>query len=142
METRHTTLDNALTEPASTEIVPGISVRKISLQTLSMLARIGSPLAQIDRLSSEDLGKLSVPDIAEFVFIHAAPTEDVRHCVYRARFELAQRADEFCAKIALPDFQKILAAITADATAIRSAQVSVIPDSSLPRSKNGQSPAA
>ena len=142
MALRQTILDRAMTEPASTEVLPGVKVRKISLQTLSMLARIGSPLAQIDRLSSDDIRNLSVPDIAEFVFIHAAPPQAVRYCVYQDRSALAERADEFCAKFALSDFSKILTAITADAAAIQAAQVSVVPDSALAQSKNGQSPAA
>lgn len=134
-------LNEAMTAPTEVEIIPGIAIRKISLQTLSMLTRIGSPIADLKKAANATTENITLPELAEFIFIHAGPPELVRRCVYAARFELAQHADEFCATIPPDKIPAILAAIMGDAAAIRAAQVSIIPDPNLPESKNGQSPA-
>ncbi|MBE6401234.1 MAG: hypothetical protein E7037_04305 [Verrucomicrobia bacterium] len=138
---RQNILNDAFTSPEP-EILPGIRIRKISLQSLSMLTRIGSPIADLKKAANASTEDFSVPDIAEFIFIHAADPETVRRCVYTARFELAPKADEFCAAIPPDKIPEILAAITGDAQAIRAAQTSAIPDTSIPPSKNEPSPAA
>ena len=138
---RQDILNDAFTSPEP-EIVPGIRIRKISLQSLSMLTRIGSPIADLKKAASAGTEDFSVPDIAEFIFIHAADPELVRRCVYTARFELASKADEFCAAIPPDKIPEILAAIMGDAQAIRAAQASAIPDASASSSKNEPSPAA
>ena len=137
---RQDILNNTFTA-AEPEIVPGIRIRKISLQSLSMLTRIGSPIADLKKTANASTEDFSVPDIAEFIFIHAADPELVERCVYTARFDLAPKADEFCAAIPPDKIPEILAAIMGDAQAVRLSQASALPDSSLPPSKNGQSPA-
>ena len=106
----------------------------------TMLARIGSPLASVDTAAKAG-GEISVSDIAEFIYVHAAPLDEVRQTVYRSRSELAEKADAFCAAIPPYKIPAILSALAEDAQAVRLAQASALPDSSLPPSRNGQSPA-
>ncbi|MBP3301796.1 MAG: hypothetical protein J6L64_01500 [Opitutales bacterium] len=137
---RQDILNQSMLAPGETEIAPGVKMRKISLASLSMLARIGSPLASVDTAAKAG-NEISISDIAEFLYIHAAPLEEVRQTVYRSRAALAEKADEFCAAIPPDKIPAILSALAGDAQAVRLAQASALPDPSLPPSKNGQSPA-
>ena len=106
----------------------------------TMLASIGSPLASVDTATKSG-SEISVSDIAEFLYIHAAPLDEVRQTVYRSRADLAEKADAFCSSVPPDRLPAILSALTGDAQAVRLAQASALPDPSLPPSKNGQSPA-
>lgn len=106
-----------------------------------MLTRIGSPIADLKKTATA-ADDLSLPQLAEFIFIHGADPAEVRRVVYSAPFELAEKADEFCAAIPPEKIPSVLAAITGDAQAIQAAQAKAIPDPTLPASKNAQSPAA
>lgn len=137
---RQNILDQSMLDPAETEIVPGVKMRKISLASLSMLARIGSPLADIASAAKTG-AEFSFPDIAEFLYIHAAPIDEVRDAVYHNRSAFAEKADAFCAAVPPDKLPAILAALAGDAQAVQLSQAQAIPDPKLPVSKNGQSPA-
>lgn len=136
-------LDNAMAEPEVTEIL-GLRVRKISLGTLMLLARLGNPFAQADKLAAlgEGVSAADMAALGELVFVCAAPEEDVERLVYRERRNFAAEADRFCSRIPLEAFAQVTRAIFGDAAAIRAAEASALPGEHEGASKNAPSPAA
>lgn len=134
-------LNDAMAAPETIEIVPGVPIRKINMQSLAMLGRIGSPFADFNKLVSG----ITIPadQLADFIFIHAAPISVVRKLVYQPKRELfSESADTFMASIPMKKVGDILKAIWEDVEAIRAAEANVIPDAGNAPSKNVPSPAA
>lgn len=142
MSDRNNILDDAFTAPETLDVAPGVEVRRLSLQSLSMLARIGSPVAEIfsGTRRGEDV-EIPFAALAEFVFVHAAPLDEVKRCVYRERGRLAEAADEFCARVAPAKIPEIVAFLLGDVSAARLAQAHAMRRSGAEPSKNAPSPA-
>ncbi len=134
-------LDAAMSEPETTKVA-GLSLRKISIGSCAILARLNSPFADLEKIATGET-KYTFSDVSEFVFVHAAPWEKVRELVYAApRAALAQAADELLSNCSPAELSDIMAAITTDAQAIRAAQADAVPDPNLPPSKNVRRPRA
>ena len=109
-----------------------------------MCSRAGVNLPALERFSAakSDAEAFALfPLLSEFIFIHAAPIEEVERVVYSALSELPKAADRFFAKIPEDRLGDVVAAIVLDAKQIEAAQAEAIPRPGASRSKNAPSPA-
>lgn len=138
--TREEILNWAITAPAEIEVAPGIVFRRTDLFAEMMCSRVGVSLPI--PTETDGLSPAQFPQLAEFIFIHAAPRETVEKIVYETPSKLAIEADRFFAEIPQEKIERLVEFIYLDASAKTYAQAKVLPDDKPRKSKNAQIPAA
>ena len=109
--------------PVRTE--SGLSLRPISLGSLEVLRQLGNPLASGNtELSDIDTGMLT-----EFIWVHAAPLDEVMETVYNAPSQVKRRAAQFAMTISPAELRVITSALSADQAALQAASAIPQPDS-------------
>lgn len=101
----------------------GLKLRPISLGSLELLRQISNPLA-----TGADDSELDFHTIAEFVWIHAAPVEEVVETVYSRPSQVPKAVALFCMDISPSDIKLIGASLAGDRSAIASASASPLPE--------------
>ena len=109
--------------PARTE--SGLSLRPISLGSLEVLRQLGNPLAS----GNTELTDIDTGILTEFIWVHAAPLDEVIETVYNAPSQVKRRAAQFAMTISPAELRVITAALSADQAALQAASAIPQPDS-------------
>ena len=109
--------------PARTE--SGLSLRPISLGSLEVLRQLGNPLAS----GNTELTDIDTGILTEFIWVHAAPLDEVMETVYNAPSQVKRRAAQFAMTISPAELRVITAALSADQAALQAASAIPQPDS-------------
>lgn len=109
--------------PVRTE--SGLSLRPISLGSLEVLRQLGNPLAS----GNAELTDIDTGILTEFIWVHAAPLEEVMETVYNAPSQVKRRAAQFAMTISPAELRVITAALSADQAALQAASAIPQPDS-------------
>lgn len=113
--TREDINNSAFTRPAAK--AGSLTLRPISLGSLELLRQIGNALATGE--ASPD--SLDLHTISQFVWVHAAPLEEVVDTIYNEPASVGKAVALFCLDVAPAELQQIAAALTADCSAIQAA---------------------
>lgn len=109
--------------PARTE--SGLTLRPISLGSLEVLRQLGNPLAS----GNTELTDIDTGILTEFIWVHAAPLEEVMETVYNAPSQVKRRAAQFAMTISPAELRVITSALSADQAALQAASAIPQPDS-------------
>lgn len=118
--------------PVRTE--SGLSLRPISLGSLEVLRQLGNPLAS----GNTELTDIDTGILTEFIWVHAAPLDEVMETVYNAPSQVKRRAAQFAMTISPAELRVITSALSADQAALQAASAIPQPDST--DSPNEQTP--
>ena len=114
----------------------GIVLRGISLGSLEILRQLANPLSTAEA----DLSAVDMRVLAEFLWVHGAPIEEVLDTVYNTPTQVARKAAAFALQISPAELHSITGALAADRAAIRSASAEPLPDADAPASPNVPTP--
>ena len=78
--------------------------------------------------------------LAEFLWVHGAPIEEVLDTVYNTPTQVARKAAAFALQISPAELRSITGALAADRAAIQSASAEPLPDADAPASPNVPTP--
>ena len=109
--------------PARTE--SGLALRPISLGSLEVLRQLGNPLAS----GNTELSDIDTGILTEFIWVHAAPLDEVMETVYNAPSQVKRRAAQFAMTISPAELRVITSALSADQAALQAASAIPQPDS-------------
>ena len=109
--------------PARTE--SGLALRPISLGSLEVLRQLGNPLAS----GNTELSDIDTGILTEFIWVHAAPLDEVMETVYNTPSQVKRRAAQFAMTISPAELRVITAALSADQAALQAASAIPQPDS-------------
>jgi len=109
--------------PARTE--SGLALRPISLGSLEVLRQLGNPLAS----GNTELTDIDTGILTEFIWVHAAPLDEVMETVYNAPSQVKRRAAQFAMTISPAELRVITSALSADQAALQAASAIPQPDS-------------
>lgn len=108
--------------PVRTE--SGLSLRPISLGSLEVLRQLGNPLAS----GNTELTDIDTGILTEFIWVHAAPLDEVMETVYNAPSQVKRRAAQFAMTISPAELRVITSALSADQAALQAASAIPQPD--------------
>ena len=111
-------------------------LRGISLGSLEILRQLANPLSTAEA----DLSAVDMRVLAEFLWVHGAPIEEVLDTVYNTPTQVARKAAAFALQISPAELRSITGALAADRAAIRSAGAEPLPDADAPASPNVPTP--
>ena len=109
--------------PVRTE--SGLSLRPISLGSLEVLRQLGNPLAS----GNTELSDIDTGILTEFIWVHAAPLDEVMETVYNTPSQIKRRAAQFAMTISPAELRVITSALSADQAALQAASAIPQPDS-------------
>lgn len=109
--------------PVRTE--SGLSLRPISLGSLEVLRQLGNPLAS----GNTELSDIDTGILTEFIWVHAAPLDEVMETVYNTPSQVKRRAAQFAMTISPAELRVITSALSADQAALQAASAIPQPDS-------------
>ena len=133
--TREESNNRAMLAPES-KTRSGIVLRAISLGSLEILRQLANPLSTAEA----DLSAVDTRVLAEFLWVHGAPIEEVLDTVYNTPTQVAVKAAAFALQISPAELRSITGALAADRAAIRSAGAEPLPDADAPASPNVPTP--
>lgn len=133
--TREESNNRAMLAPES-KTKSGIVLRGISLGSLEILRQLANPLSTAEA----DLSAVDTRVLAEFLWVHGAPIEEVLDTVYNTPTQVARKAAAFALQISPAELHSITGALAADRAAIRSASAEPLPDADAPASPNVPTP--
>ncbi len=133
--TREESNNRAMLAPES-KTRSGIVLRAISLGSLEILRQLANPLSTAEA----DLSAVDTRVLAEFLWVHGAPIEEVLDTVYNTPTQVARKAAAFALQISPAELHSITGALAADRAAIRSAGAEPLPDADAPASPNVPTP--
>lgn len=133
--TREESNNRAMLAPES-KTRSGIVLRAISLGSLEILRQLANPLSTAEA----DLSAVDTRVLAEFLWVHGAPIEEVLDTVYNTPTQVARKAAAFALQISPAELHSITGALAADRAAIRSASAEPLPDADAPASPNVPTP--
>lgn len=129
IQTREDTNARSMLAPENTSIA-GLTLRPISLGSMELLRQIGNTLA-----TGETETDIDSHTLAEFIWIHAAPKEEVIETVYDYPSQVSKKVTLFCMDISPADISKVAASLAGDRAA-------VIAASARPLDEENESPNA
>lgn len=123
--------DGSMLTPAG-QTVDGIEVRPLTLATAAVLRRLQNPL-YLAMMAGEDVQDFSpeAEDILQYIWVHAAPWEDVKRLAVSAPYrkeEVAAAVLDFGLSIHPAQLPAFMAVITGAATAVQAATAEALPD--------------
>ena len=113
--------------PARTE--SGLTLRPISLGSLEVLRQLGNPLAS----GNAELTNIDTRTLTEFIWVHAAPLDEVVETVYNAPGQVNRKAALFAMNISPAELRTITSSLSADQAAVQAA-------SAIPQPEEHDSP--
>ena len=108
--------------PARTE--SGLTLRPISLGSLEVLRQLGNPLASGDA----DMTNIDTRTLTEFIWVHAAPLDEVVETVYNTPSQVNRKAALFAMSISPAELRVITSALSADQASLQAASAIPQPD--------------
>ena len=116
--------------------VGGVKLRPISLGSLEIMRQLGNPLAT----GSAEMDTLDTKSLTEFIWVHAAPQDEVVDTVYNHPSQVAVKSTLFAMSISPAELKLITGALAADQAAVQAASATAVPDPDLPDSPNAPTP--
>lgn len=131
MNEREQINDGSMLEPA-VQTVGGMEVRPLTLASAAVLRRLQNPL-YLAMMAGDDVQDLSpdAEDILQYIWVHAAPWEEVRRLAVVAPYrkeDFAAAVLDFGLKIRPEQLPAFMAVITGNATAVQAATAEALPD--------------
>lgn len=123
-------LAEAMTAPGPE--VGGLQLRKPSIGSLLLLRKTGNRLFSADgKMAEVDETNLLefADDLVGFIFIHAAPIEEVTRLCHGPREDFERKLSEFALELDGDKLPELLGHLHAESAAIGAAQVSPEPES-------------
>lgn len=108
--------------PARTE--SGLVLRPISLGSLELLRQLGNPLCSGD----PEAVSVDTRTLAEYIWVHAAPLDEVVDTIYNAPADVNRKAALFAMHVSPSEVRSITSALAADQSAVQSASAMPLPD--------------
>ncbi|MFI3244035.1 MAG: hypothetical protein R3Y56_07280 [Akkermansia sp.] len=133
IETRDTTNNASIITPAAK--VGNLTMRPISLGSIELLREIGNPLASGNQTM---IDSLDASIFAQFIWVHAAPIDEVVDTIYNDLSSLARKVTVFSLNISPQDLNALAANLQRDLGAIEAA--SAQPEESDSESPNAPTP--
>ncbi|MFI3243776.1 MAG: hypothetical protein R3Y56_05950 [Akkermansia sp.] len=133
IETRNDTNNASILAP--TAQVGNVTMRPISLGSIELLRAIGNPLASGNQTM---IDSLDTTIFAQFIWVHAAPIDEVVDTIYNKLSTLAQKVTVFSLNVSPQDLQALAANMQKDLGAIEVA--SAQPEESDNESPNAPTP--
>ncbi len=133
ISSREDSNNRSMVQPAA-RTESGLVLRPISLGSLEVLRQLGNPLAS----GNAELSTIDTRTLAEFIWVHAAPLDEVLETVYNAPSQVNRKAALFAMNISPPELHAITAALSADQAALQAA--SAIPQPDTTDSPNAPTP--
>ena len=128
VSTREDENNRSMVQP-STRTESGLSLRPISLGSLEILRQLGNPLASGDA----DMSNIDTHTLTEFIWVHAAPLDEVVETVYNAPGQVNRKAALFAMNISPAELRTITSSLSADQAAVQAA-------SAIPQPEEHDSP--
>ena len=128
ISTREDENNRSMVQP-STRTESGLSLRPISLGSLEILRQLGNPLASGDA----DMSNIDIHTLTEFIWVHAAPLDEVVDTVFNAPGQVNRKAALFAMLISPAELRAITSSLSADQAAVQSA-------SAIPQPEEHDSP--
>ena len=129
IQTRENMNARSMLAPESTGIA-GLTLRPISLGSMELLRQVNNPLA-----TSDTEVEIDSHTLAEFIWIHAAPLDEIMETVYDYPSQVGKKVTLFCMNISPTDISKVAASLAGDRAA-------VIAASARPLNEGNESPNA
>lgn len=118
--------------PARTE--SGLSLRPISLGSLEILRQLGNPISS----GNADMSNIDTRTLTEFIWVHAAPLDEVMDTVYNTPSQVNRKAALFAINISPAELRTITTALATDQAAVQAASAIPLPEDT--DSPNGLTP--
>ena len=118
--------------PARTE--SGLSLRPISLGSLEILRQLGNPISS----GNADMSNIDTRTLTEFIWVHAAPLDEVMDTVYNTPSQVNRKAALFAINISPAELRTITSALASDQAAVQAASAIPLPEDT--DSPNGLTP--
>ena len=128
ISTREDENNRSMVQP-STRTESGLSLRPISLGSLEILRQLGNPLASGD----VDMSNIDTHTLTEFIWVPAAPLDEVVETVYNAPGQVNRKAALFAMNISPAELRTITSSLSADQAAVQAA-------SAIPQPEEHDSP--
>ena len=112
IQTREDTNARSMLAPENTSIA-GLTLRAISLGSMELLRQIGNPLA-----TGETETDIDSHTLAEFIWVHAAPLQEVVETVYDFPTQVGKKVTLFCMDISPADISKVAASLAGERAAV------------------------
>lgn len=125
IQTREEINARSMLAPETTHI-GGLKLRPISLGSMELLRQLNNPLAAGE-------SDLDTHTLAEFIWVHAAPLEEVVETVYNHPAQIAKKVTLFCMDISPAEIKLITASLAGERAAVEAA-------SARPLEKDEESP--
>ncbi len=125
ISSREDSNNRSMVQPAA-RTESGLVLRPISLGSLEVLRQLGNPLAS----GNAELSTIDTRTLAEFIWVHAAPLDEVLETVYNAPSQVNRKAALFAMGISPAELRTITSALSADQAALQAASAIPQPDSS------------
>lgn len=132
---REDTNNRSIVQP-SARAESGLEPRPISLGSLEILRQLGNLLATTEA----ELASVDTRTLAEFLWVHAAPVDEVVDTAYNTPSQVARKSAMFALRISPADLPGIMAAIKGDRDAVQAASAEPLPDADAPDSPNEPAP--
>lgn len=108
----------------SARLESGLSLRPISLGSLEILRQLGNPLSSGDT----NANAIDTHTLTEFIWVHAAPLDEVVDTVYNTPSQVNRKAALFAMNISPSELRSITASLTADQASVQAASAIPQPD--------------
>ena len=128
ISTREDNNNRSMVQPA-TRTESGLTLRPISLGSLEILRHLGNPLSSGDT----NMTTIDTHTLTEFIWVHAAPLEEVVDTVYNAPSQVGRKAALFAMTISPAELRTITVSLSADQAAVQAA-------SAIPQPEEHDSP--
>ena len=123
ISTREDNNNRSMVQPA-TRTESGLTLRPISLGSLEILRHLGNPLSSGDT----NMTTIDTHTLTEFIWVHAAPLEEVVDTVYNTPSQVNRKAALFAMSISPAELRTITASLSADQAAVQAASAIPQPD--------------
>ena len=123
ISTREDNNNRSMVQPA-TRTESGLTLRPISLGSLEILRHLGNPLSSGDT----NMTTIDTHTLTEFIWVHAAPLEEVVDTVYNAPSQVGRKAALFAMTISPAELRTITASLSADQAAVQAASAIPLPE--------------
>ena len=123
--------NQSMVAPAA-KTIGGLTLRPLSLGSLEVLRQMNNALAAGDI----DPEAMDTHTLTEYIWVHAAPVDEVLEVVYNRPSQIAKEVAKFAMGVTPTELRLLTGTLAADQAAVQAASVTAIPDPSLPDSPN------
>ncbi len=119
IQTRDSLNNASMLQPAPKIGNTGLTLRPVSLGSLELLRAVNNPLAGSNATNA--LPELDTTALAQYIWIHAAPIDEVIEIIYNRPSDIAKSVATFALKITPADLRSVTAVLQGDLGSIEAA---------------------